>query len=100
MEFSDEEKKTYSTLVKEPISIWLVVLCFVACFVIYSVLKNYAGWSWLADLHIELPMLVLIVLVSIRSRITPQERNLFKKLSQEHPELVGETEGQRSSEGL
>jgi hypothetical protein len=100
MEFSPEEKKTYSNLVKEPISIGWLSLCFLVISITYSALKNYAGWTWLADLHIELPWIVLIVLASTRNRITPQEIDLFKKLTKEHPELASDIESQKLSEGL
>ncbi len=92
MEFTEKEKKCYIDLIKEPISFWVLVVCFLACSVTYSALKNYAGWTWLGDLSIELPLLVLLILVFNRNRITPKEREVLRKLATEHPYLIKETD--------
>jgi protein-S-isoprenylcysteine O-methyltransferase Ste14 len=90
VEFTAEERQTYSKLLKEPISVWMLALCFVGIFVLYSSLINYVGWTWLRDLKMELPLIILWVLASSRIRITQKEKELLHKISSEHRDLTDE----------
>jgi hypothetical protein len=100
LEFTAEERQTYSKLLKEPISVWMLALCFGGSLVLYSSLIDYAGWTWLRDLRLELPLIILWVLASSGNRITQKEKELLHKISNEHPDLEDEIESKPLREGL
>ena len=78
----------------------MIALCFCGSFVLYSSLIDYAGWTLLRDLRLELPWIILWVLASSRHRITQKEKELLHKISNEHPGLDDEIESKSLREGL
>ncbi len=77
----------------------MIALCFCGSFVLYSSLIDYAGWTWLRDLRLELPWIILWVLASSGNRITQMEKELIHKISNEYPDLADDIEGKPLREG-
>jgi hypothetical protein len=100
MEFSERDRKLFLTLVKEPVALWISIPCFIVAYILFLAVKNYSGWTWFAELHVELPAVLLFIYIASQQRITSDHRELLQKLASSHPELNGDIQNPTQAGGL
>ena len=101
MEFTDSERKSYHTLVKKPLSMWVIVPGYFIASFIYIVIASTAelkyGFIWLGSDHWILPLVAFITLLAGQFAVSEEQRSLVKKLASAHPELDSESSHEKSS---
>ena len=98
MVLTEEDKNSYRRLMRKPISLWIVIPCYVALTAAISAAKAYLDWSWVVLIE-DLPFMILAIFTLVYVLVTPYQK-LLEKLASSHPELVENASLKATSNGI
>ena len=86
MLITEEDRTTYRRLMRKPISLWIVIPCYVLLTAAVSAAKAYLGWNWVV-LFEDLPFMILLIFTLVYVLVSPYQK-LLGKLASINPELA------------
>jgi hypothetical protein len=87
LEFTDKDRKMYQLLIREPLSLWIVIPGYLIIYCLHAAAVHYLDWTWLADIKVDLPLLILLIFILGRSPISNAQREFLTRFSSLHSEL-------------